>query len=133
MTVDLGSLTASGAGSALHDSWREAAAVRALDRAETAVVAALRRLAEADEVDWVGGPAARYRCELEGVVDRTRAARALLAAAVRAAEEHALAVRRLGAVTLVGPPSIGDHRPPWPWSEPVTAELRSPVPSGRTP
>jgi hypothetical protein len=93
----------------LQDSWREEAAARALDRAHGAVTAALRRIVTAEDVEWVGGPAARYRCELEDVADRTRAARARLEAAVRAAEDHAAAVRCRGAVALGGPS-------PWPSS-----------------
>jgi hypothetical protein len=89
----------------LQDSWREAAAARALDRARDAVTAALRRLAVADDVEWVGGPAARYRAGLDDVADLTRAARVRLEAAVAAAEEHAAAVARLGAVALGAPPS----------------------------
>jgi hypothetical protein len=94
-----------GAPTVLQDSWREAAAARALDRAHAAVAAALRRLAAAEDVEWVGGPAMRYRYELEDVTDRTRAARARLASAVRAAEEHAAVVQRQGALALGGPPS----------------------------
>jgi hypothetical protein len=138
MTVDPGALSALLDGSALRDSWREDAAVRALDRAESAVGTALRRLAGADDVDWVGGPAARYRCELEAVVDRTRAAHARLVAAVVAAEQHAQAVRRLGAVTLVAPRPLGDRRPAWsggePWGEPAGVGGRpTTVPQDRSP
>jgi hypothetical protein len=71
------------------------------------VASALRRVVTARDVEWVGGPAVVYRSELADVVDGVRAARARLEAAVRAAEEHAAAVRCQGAVALGGPP-------PWP-------------------
>jgi hypothetical protein len=98
-----------GAPTLLQDSWREEAAARALDRAHAAVTAALRRLAAAEDVEWVGGPAAGYRYELEDVTDRTRAAQARLVSAVRTTELHAAAVQRQGVLTL-------GEAPPWPHS-----------------
>ncbi|GAA2720869.1 hypothetical protein [Cellulomonas aerilata] len=118
MTVEPGSLLAPAHGSMLRESWREEAAARALDGAGEAVAAALRRIGEAADVEWVGGPAARYRDQLEDVAARTRTARACLSDAVRAAEEHARAVRLLGALTLAAPPTLADRWSPSPWSTP---------------
>lgn len=68
------------------------AAARALERADEAVVAALRGLVAADDVAWASPAAARYRAVLAEGTDGLRAARARLGDALAVAATHDAAV-----------------------------------------
>ncbi|WP_298459051.1 hypothetical protein [uncultured Cellulomonas sp.] len=75
---------------------REMAAVRALERAADATVAALRHLDAAGDVEWSGRAAVRYRAALDDVVREVRRTHRQLGWATDAMVRHAAATRDLG-------------------------------------